>query len=141
MHMLCVSGMLGMVLCLIFSAKKMYHQNTLYHLKRFSKSFCIHFVISTLAFLSFSQLGPGRKYSILLLLTIGMNALMLFKFELLPLFVQHFELLFVSVQLLSGPVFAQHCFLPALQVIGMFVLQFTSLSSFSVPIVLQLIYS
>ena len=50
-------------------------------------------------------------------------------------------LLFVLVQLLSGPAFAQCCSLPISWVLCLFVLQFASSSSFSEPIVLQHIVS
>ena len=54
-----------------------------------SNSFCSCFVIPMFAFLSLSLLWPGRKYSFSLLLTVGKMALhsLLFKFELLPVFV------------------------------------------------------
>ena len=45
--------------------------------------------------------------------------------------------LFFLLLLLSGPVFVQHCSFPTSWVLCLFVLQFVSLSSFSVTIVLQ----
>ena len=51
-----------------------------------SNSFCTHFVISVLAFLLLSLLGPGRKYSISLLFNGGVLSALLLKFELPWLF-------------------------------------------------------
>ena len=50
-------------------------------------------------------------------------------------------LLFVLAQLLSGPVFAQHCTHPATRTLSSLSMQFAPFSSFSVPIVLQFIFN
>ena len=55
-------------------------------LKPSSKSLCSYFVVSAFPLPSSLSLGSGRKYSISILLSAGMNALLLFIFELLPVF-------------------------------------------------------
>ena len=72
-----------------------------------SNSFCNCFIISVLAFLSLSLLGPGGKYLISLLFGKGVVYGLLFKFELLSLFV------FVS---LLGP--GREYLIPLLLTIG-----------------------
>ena len=86
--------------------------------------------------------GPGIEHSISLLLTVGLRASwnLLFKFELLPLFVKQLVLLFVLSQLLPGPVFAQHCSLPTPRTLSFLMLQFVPFFSISIPIVLQFIF-
>ena len=90
-----------------------------------------------------SVFGPGIEHSILLLLTTGLrtSSSLLFKFELLPLFVKQLVLLFVLAHLLSEPVFAQHCSLPALRMLSFLMLQFVPVSSLSVPTLMQFIFN
>ena len=77
-------------------------------LKTFLKFICCCFVSSVLAPLSCSQLVPGIKFSISLLFTVGMKAVLLFKFKLLPVF-EHFSCCLFFAWLLSGHVFVQCC--------------------------------
>ena len=91
MHRLHIMG------CLVYFALLLYLQRkgsikATYSIKTSSKSLCSSLVISVLALLSFSQLGARRQHFTSLLLTVGMNALLLHTFELLPMFVKQFEL-------------------------------------------------